>query len=178
MTRLRTLLASAGAAAVALSLMIAGPAQAAGEPADAGTLSVQERIDATLAEFPGGVQISWNEIAWDGGDTVLTVAGDPAGISAGADSLSAAVPAAALANCESGRYCAFGGASFSGSKLSFTSCPGTSSTSALGGPVRSVVNAKATAAVRGQSGSTVLVTLAAYTSRATVPAGITSLRCG
>ena len=43
------------------------------------TPDMQERVNAALAEIPGGVQTGWNEVTWDDGAMVLTIAGDDGG---------------------------------------------------------------------------------------------------
>lgn len=37
---------------------------------------MQTRIDEVLAEHPGGTQVSWNEVSWEDGDVVLTLASE------------------------------------------------------------------------------------------------------
>ncbi|WP_448389856.1 peptidase inhibitor family I36 protein [Microbacterium aurum] len=85
---------------------------------------LQDRVDAVLAEFPGGTQTKANEISWDGGQMILTLA-------TGDDSFAAR----AVGSCATGYYCAYSGYNLSGSKLSFSACNTTQSTSAQRGSV-------------------------------------------
>lgn len=145
--------------AVALISLGASPSQAADGP-------LQDQINQVLEEFPGGVQTSATTISWDGGAMTLTLA-NPSGFAA-----------AAVGSCATGAYCAYNGLSLTGSKLSFTSCPATSSTAALPGVVRSIANARSSGSIQGRnSGGTVLTTVAAGGQVNSAPTGVTELRC-
>lgn len=91
--------------------------------------SLQQRIDQVLEDFPGGVQINANEVSWNEGDTILTLA-DP-------DS-----PAAlAVGSCATGAHCAYASYGLQGSKMTFNSCT-IQSVAPLGAPALSVANAR------------------------------------
>lgn len=52
-----------------MSLIIAG---LAASPSSAATTPLQAQIEGALAQHPGGIQVSDNSIAWNGGDIVMT----------------------------------------------------------------------------------------------------------
>ncbi|MFF2276797.1 peptidase inhibitor family I36 protein [Agromyces sp. NPDC058126] len=149
-------LALVGLAAV-LTLGFAPAASAA--PVD----EMQSRIDKVLEDFPGGVQISPNEVAWDDGATVLTLED------------STAVSAFSVGSCPAGSFCAYSYAGYVGSRLTFTSCTASNSVAPLG-TVRSIANSRASGTVRGYNGTTVTVSVAANTGVNTT-AAITRLGC-
>lgn len=125
--------------------------------------SMQERIDQVLAEHPGGTQISQNEVAWDDGDVILTLA-------------SGGISTFAVGSCATGKFCAYSGTFLSGSRLTFSSC-GTHSTTALGA-VRSIANARSSGSVQGKNSSnSVLVTVGAGSSNGSTPIGVTKVSC-
>lgn len=124
-----------GAATIvfALALVIA-PADTV-QATEAGS-PLQQRIDQTLAEYPGGVQTAPNEITWASEEVVLRLE-DPADTRA----------SAAIGNCPSGSHCVFSATDLRGSQLIFNSCT-TQSISPLGSPVRSIANARSSTIVR------------------------------
>lgn len=128
--------------------------------------TMQARVDAVLAENLGGIQIGVNEIAWQGGAVILTLAPEDAEIAP-----------FAVGSCSTGSFCAYSGYSLSGSKLSFTTCA-THSTTPLGA-VRSVANARSSGSIKAKNSSgTVLSTISAGGSVAYAPSNITQLTCG
>jgi len=153
-------------AAMAFVLLAFGSpvaANAAGTGADVG---MQARVDAVLAEYPGGVQIGPNEVSWESGGVILTLASE-----------NGQVGSRAVGSCGSGSFCAYTGYSLSGSKLSFTTCT-THSTTVLGA-VRSVANARSSGSIKAKNSSgTVLSTINAGSSVAYAPSNITQLTCG
>ncbi|MFC6883407.1 peptidase inhibitor family I36 protein [Actinomadura yumaensis] len=74
------------------------------QPAD-----LQAQVNEQLRNYPGGVQISPNEVTYKHGRVVLTI---PDGRSAAADP------------CATGAYCFYDGANFTGRKLTFRDCGG------------------------------------------------------
>jgi len=148
----------------ALALVLGSPFAATAADRDSDPL--QARIDAVLAEYPGGVQIAANEIAWEDGTVVLTLA----------------VPGSAfgvldVGSCATGSYCAYNGYSLSGSKLSFSSC-GTPQPTGVIGTVRSVANARTSGSVNAlNSGGGTLATIGANGSLPIAPGGIAYLSC-
>ena len=158
--KLKALLLAA-TTAVALSLA-AVPATAATVVPDG---ELQAKIDAVMAKFPGGVQIADDSVAWQKGEIVLTLEGGS--------------NARSVATCTTGSYCGWSGASYTGTKLSFTACSaaGTSSSLALLTATRSLANARTSGMVRAKNLSTTVYTLPASTGIASNPATLTSLVC-
>lgn len=142
------------------ALLTAGLLSAA--PASAATDAMQDQVDAVVAEH-GGVQTGANEISWDGGTVILTLA--PEGISA-----------LAVGNCPSGSFCAYSGLSYGGSRMQFTACTSGNSVAALG-TVRSIANSRTAGTVRAYDGGALIATLAPNTGRTSVAAGIDTLSC-
>ncbi len=154
--------------AVTLAVLI-GPVSAGASELNA--TSMQERVDEVLAEY-GGEQTGWNEVSWDGGDVVLTLASDVA--------LEAHFPgsiaAAAVDNCAAGKYCAYGAAGYGGGKLTYSSCPATHTSFGAIGKVRSIKNDRSSGTVRAYNGSTLKATLAPGTGASNV-SSITKITC-
>lgn len=125
---------------------------------------MQGHIDAVIQEFPGAVQTGWNEVTWDDGAVILTIA--PGG---------GLAPTAAVGNCASGTYCVYSGQNRTGSKLTFSTCAN-HSVSPLGGPVRSMANARSSGSVVAKNGGAVVLTVATGTSKNTT-ATITHANC-
>lgn len=96
---------AAAVAGVAAGLAVtAWPVGSPGAPADP---SLQARIDLELNRYPGGKQISPNQISYNGGAAILTFA----------------LPGQALAAaCPSGYVCMYKGRSFSGDHLDLNTC--------------------------------------------------------
>ena len=162
-TRPRRLAVLAAAGALALALL--APASAIAAHAD-DTSELQARVDAVLAEFPGGTQTAPNEIIWGDGAVILTLAADEG-----------LITAKAVGSCATGYYCAYSGYNLSGSKLSLSTCNTTQSTSALS-IVRSIANARSSGYVQGKNSSgTVLATVSAGGSLAYASTNITRLTC-
>lgn len=125
------------------------------------TDDLQQQVDSIIARY-GGEQTAKNEITWDGGEAVLTLA--PTG-----------VQPLSVGSCATGSFCAYSSFSQGGSKLSFTSCTASNSTAPLG-QVRSVANARSSGSVHAYNGSTSVLTVAAG-SYANTGATITRLGC-
>ncbi|RQP09141.1 MAG: hypothetical protein EAS51_12550 [Microbacteriaceae bacterium] len=148
----------------AIALILGTPLAASAADKDSDAL--QARIDAVLAEYPGGVQIAANEIAWDEGAVVLTL-----------DAPGSAFGVLDVGSCTAGHYCAYNGYSLSGSKLSFSSCATPQPTGIIG-TVRSVANARTSGSVYAlNSGGGILATIGANDSLPIAPGGITDLSC-
>ncbi len=161
MNTVRTIRFSLIAAASAAALTFGGGLAA---NADVGEETMQERVDRVLLEYPGGTQIASNEISWENGAVVLTLAS--------ADGIAPR----AVGSCATDAYCAYNGSGLSGSKLTFWTC-GIYSTTALGS-VRSVANARTGGYVDAKnSGGGVLATIYGGNSISYAPAGITQLSC-
>ncbi len=150
--RIASLLA---AAAFTLVQLVATPAMAAPS-------SMQDQVDAVIAEY-GGTQTGPNEITWEDGAVVMTLA--PEGLSS-----------RSIGSCATGAFCAFSGVSYGGTRLQFSTCPSSNSVASLG-TVRSVANARSSGTVRAYDGSTLVTTLAPNTGRTSVALGIDTLSC-
>jgi hypothetical protein len=156
-----------------LALVIGATAFQA-SPATAADDATQDQVDAVIAEF-GGVQTAPNEVSWDGGAVVLTVAPeDSTARSFGAKS--GGVSALAAGGCPSGYFCAYSGTSYSGSRLTFSACTTGNSVAALG-TVRSLANARGTGTVRAYDGWATIAALGPNTAVPSVAAGIDKLNC-
>lgn len=151
------LLAATTAAALTLGGALSASAASSGE-------TMQERVDRVLLDHPGGVQIAPNEVSWENGAVVLTLAPTDG------------IAPLAVGSCASGSYCAYNGSGLSGSKLTFSTC-GTYSTTALG-TVRSIANARTSGYVDAKNSSgSVLATISSGSSISYAPAGIAQLTC-
>lgn len=164
MRRFLTVLgASAASALFVLGFAPAAAAHADDDDQAEGTNPLQDQVDRILEAHPGGTQIAENQIAWDGGDVVLTIPSeDVSGL-------------AAVGSCATGRFCAYSGSNQGGLQLSFSSCTGTNSTAPIGA-VRSVTNARSSGTVSAFNGSSVVLTVGAG-STANTSATITRLGC-
>ena len=148
--------------ACAIVLAAATPAQALTVP-DA----VQEEIDRLLALTPGGTQISDTSISWEDGSVIVNVQAPLPGGAIARD----------IANCPTGNYCAWRGIGYTQTSIWFTACPATSSLAALGGPARSVANARTSGRVELRNGSMIVDTLGASAGRSNVTATTTAMVC-
>lgn len=140
-------------------LLVAPPATASENP-------TQVRIDNLLAKLPGGVQTGSDQVSWDHGTVVLTIATPD--------------NAKSIGSCATGDYCAWSGTSYTGTRLTFTACSasGTSSSvAALSGLVRSTANARSSGTVQDRNGSTVVHTMAANTGIPVNASTLTALVC-
>lgn len=137
--------------------------------ADAGQSEMQSRIDAALAGQPGGIQIGWNEISWDDGDVVLTLA--PASTSGGAGRR------AAIGGCASGKFCAYNQTGYRGDKITYSACTSSHSVAGLAGAVRSIANSRTSGTVRAYAGSTLLASASAGSGK-NVTGTTTKISCG
>ncbi len=142
------------AAAVLFTLAPALPASAV-DP-------MQDRVDAVIAEF-GGEQTAPNEVSWDDGAVILTLA--PEGVTA-----------FAIGNCPSGSYCAYSGLSYSGSRLAFSTCTSGNSVAALPS-VKSIANSRTSGTVKAYNGSTLVATVNANTGKTPITAAVKTLNC-
>ncbi|MDR2703950.1 MAG: peptidase inhibitor family I36 protein [Cellulomonadaceae bacterium] len=111
---------------------------------------MQGRINEILSTHAGGIQVAWNEIAWNDGAIVLTLSPDNIGVAP-----------LAVGNCPSGSFCAYDGANYSGNRLAFTTCPSTNDVSPLGKAVRSIANSRTSGSIQARNGSTVVHTISA-----------------
>jgi len=136
------------AAVIAAVLLIALPGAAA-RADDASDM--QDRVDAALRAQPGGTQTDWNEVTWNQGDVILTLAPPTA----------SATGLAVVGGCTSGRFCAYSGSSYTGSKLTYSTCASAQSVAALGAPVRSIANARSSGVILAYGGSTLLASASA-----------------
>lgn len=111
----RTIPLAIASIAAALTLL-ATPSIAAADTGDDD--SMQQRIDAVLEAHPDGVQIDANEVSFDGGKIVLTLAATPT------SSLSALIGVQPLSvgSCASGYYCVWSSTNYGGNKLSLSGC--------------------------------------------------------
>lgn len=133
--------------------------------AHADTDDLQERVDAVLVEFPGGTQTSPNTVEWDNGAVELTLATDE-------------IASRSIGSCATGAYCVFSAPSLGGSKLSFTTCDTTVSTSPLKAAVASLANARTTGYIMGKNSTGgVLTQINAGGTSNNAPGGITQVKC-
>lgn len=131
---------------------------------------MQARIDQTLADHPGGTQTAWNEISWDDGEIILTLASET-------PSVNPHIALLAVADCPSSRFCAYSAASYGGSRITFSTCTSNHSPSALGGPVRSLANSRSSGAVRAYNSSNTLLATANAGTGTNVGGTTTKLSC-
>lgn len=149
----RPIIIAAVLAALSLTLL---PSAAADDP------SMQDRVDDVIQEH-GGVQSGWNEVTWDDGAVVLTI--EPRG----------GFAPFAVGTCATGTYCVYSGPNRTGSKIAFSTCAN-HSVSPLGGPVRSMANARSSGSVVAKNSSTVVLTVAVGGSKNTT-ATVTHANC-
>lgn len=152
---------------LALPVLVGAVALSA-SPATASTDPTQDQVDAVIAEF-GGTQTAPNEVSWDDGAVVLTLAPEGAADSRG-------FTASSVGGCPSGAFCAYSGTSYGGSRLTFWACTTGNSVAALG-TVRSLANSRSTGTVRAYDGWATVATLGSNTGAAAVAAGIDKLNC-
>lgn len=126
--------------------------------------SMAERVAQVVAEH-GGEQTGWNQVSWDDGAAVLTLAP------------TATIAPLAAAACTAGKYCVYSQISYGGSELAFTACPATQTSFGVIGSVRSIKNARTSSTVRAYAGTTVRATLSPGAGSANV-SGVTKVTCG
>lgn len=126
--------------------------------------SMAERVAQVVAEH-GGEQTGWNQVSWDGGAAVLTLAP------------TATIAPLAAAACTAGKYSVYSQISYGGSELAFTACPATQTSFGVIGSVRSIKNARTSSTVRAYAGTTVRATLSPGAGSANV-SGVTKVTCG
>lgn len=152
--------------AVTALFTMAAPFAASASPVESAAAALQQRVDSILAEYPGGVQTGANVVSWDNGDIVLTL-----------DTAINGIVLLAVGSCETGKYCAYSGIGLTGSKITFTTCDITHSTSPIG-TVRSIANARSSGRIEGKSSSgVVLASVGSDASIASTPIGITQVTC-
>lgn len=159
----RTVLRTAPPAAIGAILVASALVFAPAAAAQTAGPDAQDRVDEVLADYPGGTQISPNEVAWDDGAVVLTIED------------ASAVSARSVGSCATGAHCVYSGTGLSGSKLTFWSCT-TQSVAPLGSPVRSIANARSSVTVREYNSVGVIGSVAAN-SWANAPSGVTKVGC-
>lgn len=146
---------------VIATLALLGLAILTPTPADAAGDGMQERIDAVMARYPGGVQTGSGEISWENGEVILTLPGGTA---------------KAVGSCASGSFCAYTGSNLSGARISFTNCAGSNSVAPLGSAVRSFANGRPSGTVYAYNGATAVASTSAGSFQNTT-ATITRLGC-
>ncbi|MCM3656214.1 hypothetical protein M3147_03005 [Agromyces mediolanus] len=151
---------AAAALIVAGAVLAPVPALAATSPDEP---DLQQQIDAVLAEFPGGTQTAPNEVSWQDGTVVLTLANDEQ------------VAARSVGSCATGTHCVYSGSGLSGSKLTFSTCS-TQSVAPLGAPVASIANARSVV-VRAYNSIGVVGSVSANSSANTGSWGVTKVGC-
>lgn len=127
--------------ALALSPMGSTPTN----PDDA---NMQARVDTVLAANPGGEQTAWNVVSWDDGAVVLTLAPENS------------VGSLTVGGCATGKHCAYNGVSYTGDKLTYSTCTSHESVSALPGTVRSMANSRSSGSIKAYSSSSTLLATA------------------
>lgn len=158
--RRRFAVAALGGALVALLSLIAGPSLAASPN------TLETRSATILAAHPGGEEIAPGILSWDDGDVVLTLEG--------------AVSPQSIGTCSTGQYCAWSGTNYLGTKLAFTACStsGTSSSLALlSGLARSTANARTSGTVDAVNSGSVIYSMAASTGRPVNGSTLSALVC-
>lgn len=159
---------------LALPLLVGAIALSA-SPAAATTDPTQDQVDAVIAEF-GGTQTAPNEVSWNDGAVVLTLAPDDAARFDDSSARSGGFTTFAVGSCPSGYFCAYSGTSYTGSRLTFSACTTGNSVAALG-TVRSLANSRGTGTVRAYDGWATVATLGPNTGASSVAAGIDKLNC-
>lgn len=159
------------AAALILALAVLMAPTSAGA-ADTTSSTVQERVDEVIDEY-GGEQTAWNEVTWEDGDIVLTLAPE----TTTTVSLRATVTATAADDCASGKYCVYSKTNYNGDKISYSKCPATyTSFTALSDSIHSIKNDRTSGTVKAYNGTTVKSTLAAGKGSTSVTS-ITKVTC-
>lgn len=138
--------------------------------AEPGETTMQERVDEVIAEF-GGEQVDWNQVSWDEGEIVLTLAEEESRANT-----ARVAAAAATDKCASGKYCVYPKIGYGGNQLAFSACPATQTSFSVIGSIRSIKNDRASNTVRAYAGSTLRATLAAGTGNTNI-SGITKVTC-
>lgn len=165
------------AAVTATLLALAVPLTSTAAVADP---AMQARVDAVIAQY-GGTQTDWNEVSWPDEGVVLDLSptSPPANAVAASTQL---VPhldsatASATASCSSGTHCVYSGATYTGNRISYSSCSSSQSVAALGGSVQSIYNARSNKTIKAYNGSTVVATVSANSGK-NVSGTITKIGC-
>lgn len=142
-------------AALTIALLPTAPATAAAD-------GIQDRVDDVIAQY-GGIQTAYNEVTWDDGAIILTLAGD-------------GIAPLAVASCPSGSYCAYSAYSYAGSRLQFTTCTTGNPVGALPS-VKSIANSRTSGTVRAYNGATLVTTVAPNTGKTPINSTVTTLSC-
>lgn len=132
--------------------------------ATAATDPIQDRIDTVLAEY-GGQQTAWNEVSWDDGATILTLAPD-----------AGTVAPFAVGGCPDSNFCVYSLAGYVGSRITFTTCTSNHPVGALGGPVRSIANSRTSGSVTAYNVNAYVLTVP-YNNGTNTISTITRLSC-
>lgn len=127
----------------------------------AATDRLQDRVDAVIADFPGGVQTGPGEITWGKGSVTLTLAD---------------FTTSGVGNCATGTFCAYSGSGMTGARIAFTSCTGANAVAPLGSAVRSIANGRSSGTVYAYNGTTAVAS-ASPSSYTNTSATITRLGC-
>jgi hypothetical protein len=149
------------AVAVIAITSAAAPAVAADDSRRAAAASEVARI---LEQVPGAVQL----------DATTLVAGD---VTFTVDDGSNARD---IASCPTGNYCAWRGSGYTGTRVDFVSCSASGTTSlltGLGGPARSVANARLSGTVQLRDGTTTVATMTANSGDSNWTASIDRMVC-
>ncbi|MFV0434072.1 MAG: peptidase inhibitor family I36 protein [Leucobacter sp.] len=131
---------------------------------------MQERVEDVIEEH-GGTQTGWNEVTWDEGAVVLTIAPEDSN-----ETSANSVRTAAKDNCAAGKYCAYGKIGYGGNKLTYTACPATYTSFSAIGSVRSIKNNRTSGTVKAYNGSTLKNTLSPGNGSSNT-SGITKITC-
>lgn len=146
------------------AVMVIATATPAAATSSTTSASMQQQVDAALAAEPGGMQTAWNEVSWNDGAVVLTLASDVITVTA------------AVGPCPSGKFCAYSSTGYTGSKLTFSTCTSGLSVAGLNAPVRSIANSRTSGTVTAYNGSSPVLTVPPGQGKNTL-ATITSLSC-
>lgn len=131
--------------AVAVLITAAVLGGAAPAHADVAEPDVAPQIAQALEIVPGGVVIDYWTAEWAGQGMRLEVPYPN-------ESARSSLGVLSVGNCATGRICAYSATGLGGSQLSWGVC-GTYSTAALGGPARSIANARSSGTMYAHYGS-------------------------
>jgi hypothetical protein len=161
MNALRRILLAALAVSLTATLSLAVLPAAAAQPD-----GLEARTAAILAANPGGERLAPGVLSWHDGSVVLTLQG--------------AVSQRSIGSCLTGQYCAWSGTNYVGTKLAFTGCSTSGSSSSLallGGVVRSTANARTSGTVQARNGGNLVYSMSANTGVAVNGSTLSQLVC-
>ncbi|WGD36583.1 hypothetical protein [Lysinibacter sp. HNR] len=121
----------------------------------------QQEINRIMEMNPGGVQTAWNEVSWDNGEIVLTLAERNT--------------RSAQFGCGSGLYCVYAEPAAQGMRINFSTCKKNNSVTVLPS-VRSIVNATANRTITAHNGNSLLLTVFAGSLKNTT-SKVTTVSC-